>query len=155
MSKWSIQSVNACFETGTAYSDSIPFCDSARNTTRCGIISHVASPAARSAILQHLTTNSSTLHTTMSNVVHPSHTLKSAPPPPPLSLLRPTPSPPLVCMRVCSAVISGGESDEVKSSLQGLERDLGGVLGANSLSEPLFQLMCHGVPSKVKAAVDR
>lgn len=54
-----------------------------------------------------------------------------------------------------SAVIASGAPIEVRSSLQGLERDLAHVLGANSLSEPLFQLMCHGVPTKVKAAVNR
>lgn len=54
-----------------------------------------------------------------------------------------------------SAVIASGEGDEVRASLQGMERDLAHVLGANPLSEPLFQLMCHGVPTRVKAAVDR
>jgi hypothetical protein len=59
----------------------------------------------------------------------------------------------LCCVR--SAVIASGEADEVRASLQGLERELASVTGGGSISEPLFQLMCHGVPSRVKAAVDR
>lgn len=54
-----------------------------------------------------------------------------------------------------SKVISAGTLDEVRASLQGLERDVAGVLGGLPLYEPLFQLMCHGVPPRVKAATHR
>jgi hypothetical protein len=54
-----------------------------------------------------------------------------------------------------SAVISSGEPDEVRASLQGLERELGPVIGGLNIYEPLFQLMCHGVPTRLKAALDR
>lgn len=60
-----------------------------------------------------------------------------------------------VSLLACSAVIASGEAEEVRASLQGLERDLAPVTGGGSISEPLFQLMCHGVPTRVKAAVDR
>jgi hypothetical protein len=43
----------------------------------------------------------------------------------------------------------------VRAALQGLERDVSGLLGGLPLYEPLFQLMCHGVQSTVKAAVHR
>lgn len=52
-------------------------------------------------------------------------------------------------------MIASGDADEVRASMQGLERDLAPVIGGTSISEPLFQLMCHGVPTRVKAAVDR
>ncbi|KAF8066245.1 NUP205 [Scenedesmus sp. PABB004] len=52
-------------------------------------------------------------------------------------------------------IIDQGAEQEVRAELQGLERDVSSVLGGLPLYEPLFQLMCHGVPSSVKAAVHR
>lgn len=61
----------------------------------------------------------------------------------------------IVSCVVCSKIILEGAEDEVRAALQGLERDVSGLLGGLPLYEPLFQLMCHGVPSLVKAAVHR
>ncbi|KAF6258705.1 hypothetical protein COO60DRAFT_1638930 [Scenedesmus sp. NREL 46B-D3] len=52
-------------------------------------------------------------------------------------------------------IIAEGSEEEVRAALQGLERDVSGLLGGLPLYEPLFQLMCHGVQSSVKAAVHR
>lgn len=52
-------------------------------------------------------------------------------------------------------IIGQGSEEEVRAALQGLERDVSGLLGGLPLYEPLFQLMCHGVQSSVKAAVFR
>jgi hypothetical protein len=54
--------------------------------------------------------------------------------------------PPLACAAFCSKVVAQGAEDEVRAALQGIEREVSGVLGGLPLYEPLFQLMCHGVP---------
>jgi hypothetical protein len=60
-----------------------------------------------------------------------------------------------VLLLTCRRIISEGSEEEVRAALQGLERDVSGLLGGLPLYEPLFQLMCHGVQSSVKAAVFR
>jgi hypothetical protein len=42
----------------------------------------------------------------------------------------------------------------VRSALGSIERECGSVLQGLPLQEPLFQLMSHGVPTSVKAAID-
>lgn len=43
----------------------------------------------------------------------------------------------------------------MRTELQAIEREVSSVLQGLPIYEPLFQLMCHGVPSPVKAAVNR
>lgn len=43
----------------------------------------------------------------------------------------------------------------MRTELQAIEREVSSVLLGLPIYEPLFQLMCHGVPSVVKAAVHR
>ncbi len=43
----------------------------------------------------------------------------------------------------------------MRAELQTVEREVSGVLLVLPIYEPLFQLMCRGVPSVVKAAVHR
>lgn len=60
----------------------------------------------------------------------------------------------MICL-LSRAIIEAGAEEEVAASLSSLDRDIAPVLGGMPLYEPLFQLMCHGVPSLVKAAVHR
>jgi len=47
-----------------------------------------------------------------------------------------------------------GSESEVRAALGAIEREVAPVLGGMPLHEPLFQLMCHGVPPVVKAAIN-
>jgi hypothetical protein len=42
-------------------------------------------------------------------------------------------------------VVEGGALADVRGFLEGLERELAGLLSGYPLTEPLFQLMCHPV----------
>jgi hypothetical protein len=42
----------------------------------------------------------------------------------------------------------------VRAALGAIERECGAVLQGLPLQEPLFQLLCHGVPPSVKAAIN-
>lgn len=53
----------------------------------------------------------------------------------------------------CSKIVREGDEAEVRAALGSIERECGAVLQGLPLHEPLFQLMCHGVPPGVKAAI--
>lgn len=53
-----------------------------------------------------------------------------------------------------SKIIREGDEAEVRAALGSIERECGAALQGLPLHEPLFQLLCHGVPTSVKAAID-
>lgn len=58
----------------------------------------------------------------------------------------------VLCTR--SKIVREGSDAEVRGALQSIEREVAPVLHNLPLYEPLFQLMCHGVPTSVKAALN-
>eukprot|EP00878_Enallax_costatus_P028370 GHUV01030641.1.p2 GENE.GHUV01030641.1~~GHUV01030641.1.p2 ORF type:complete len:943 (+),score=309.63 GHUV01030641.1:519-3347(+) len=54
-----------------------------------------------------------------------------------------------------STIVDNGAEADMRTELQSIEREVSSVLLGLPIYEPLFQLMCHGVPSVVKAAVHR
>ncbi|KAI8466819.1 MAG: hypothetical protein J3K34DRAFT_524227 [Monoraphidium minutum] len=57
-------------------------------------------------------------------------------------------------LQLLATIIREGEESEVRAALGGIERECGPALQGLPLHEPLFQLMSHGVPTAVKAAID-
>lgn len=53
----------------------------------------------------------------------------------------------------CSKVLREASETEARAALQGMEREAAPLLQGAPLHEPLFQLLCHGSPAPVKAAM--